>query len=183
MDYTDGCVVWLTGLSGSGKSSTAKVLESRIKSLGLKVEYLDGDDLRKTISPDIGFSREDRELHCRRVTYISSLLARNGIIAIVALVSPYKSIRNYARDNIQNFVEVWVKCSLDMCIKRDPKKLYKSAAEGKISNMTGVQDPYEPPANPEVIIDTELSNPNDCAEKIMNFITMKSNRINQLPSI
>jgi adenylylsulfate kinase len=183
LDHTEGCVIWLTGLSGSGKSSTSKVLESRIKSLGLKVECLDGDDLRRTISPDVGFSRADRELHCRRVTYISSLLSRNGIITIVALVSPYESIRKYARDNIRNFVEVWVKCSLDTCIKRDPKKLYKNATEGKISNMTGIQDPYEPPTSPEVVVDTEISNPKECAEKILSFITIKSNRIKELNNI
>lgn len=174
MDDAQGCVIWLTGLPGSGKSTTAKILESRLRCLGLKVECLDGDDLRKTISPDVGFSRQDRELHCRRVTYISSLLARNGIVAIVALVSPYRTIREYARDNIQNFVEVWVKCSLDTCTRRDPKKLYKNANEGKISNMTGVQDSYEPPINPEVIIDTEISNPDQCAEEILNFIAINS---------
>lgn len=170
LDWTQGCVIWLTGLSGSGKSTTARILQLRIRALGFKVEYLDGDDLRKTISPDSGFSRRDRELHCSRVTFISNLLARNGIVVIVALVSPYRTIRNHARNNIQNFVEVWVKCSLETCIKRDPKKLYKSANEGKISNMTGIQDPYEPPPSPEVTIDTETSNPDQCAEKIINFI-------------
>jgi adenylylsulfate kinase len=177
LDETQGCVIWLTGLSGSGKSTIAKILESRFRSLGLKVECLDGDELRKAISPDVGFSRQDRELHCRRVTYISGLLAKNGIISIAALVSPYKSIRKYARENIQNFVEVWVKCSLDTCIKRDPKKLYKNASEGKISNMTGLQDPYEPPTNAEVVIDTETSNPDQCAEKIMNFVGINCNYI------
>ena len=175
MDDNYGAVIWLTGLSGSGKSTIAKVLETRLKSLGLEVEYLDGDELRRSISPDTGFSRHDRELHCRRVTHISDLLAKHGIIVIVALVSPYKSIRDYARINIRSFVEVWVKCSIEICMKRDPKKLYQNAIEGKISNMTGIQDPYETPANPEIVLDTETLSPDGCADRILGSQALVSN--------
>jgi adenylylsulfate kinase len=166
-----GCVIWLTGLPGSGKTTTARTLEGELRHKGLRVEVLDGDEMRRTISSELGFTKQDRETHARRVTYISQLLCRNGIIAIVALISPYRSFREYARNYIgQNFVEVWVNCSMQTCIRRDPKGLYKKAQEGKILNVTGLQDPYEPPINPEVVLDTEKESPQDCAEKIATYL-------------
>jgi adenylylsulfate kinase len=121
----------------------------------LKAEVLDGDELRRAISSELGFSKQDRETHARRVTYISQLLCRNGIITIVALISPFRSFREYARNLIgENFVEVWVNCPLETCLRRDPNGLYKKAQEGKILNLTGIQDPYEPPINPEVVLNT-----------------------------
>jgi len=135
------------------------------------VETLDGDELRRELSPELGFSRSDREAHVRRVAYISLLLARNGVISIVALISPFQSSREYARNLIGRFIEVWVSCSLETCRKRDPKGLYKKAEEGRITNFTGIHDSYEPPTNPEVIIDTEHENPNLCGRKIMAALT------------
>lgn len=167
----EGCVVWLTGLSGSGKTTTANILERELKKRQTRVEILDGDELRKIISSELGFSKEDREIHARRVAYIAHLLARNGIIATVALISPYESFRLRARDLIgKNFVEVWVKCSIETCNRRDPKGLYKKARDGKMDNLTGVQQPYEEPSKPEVIIDTEKNNPETCAQKIIDFL-------------
>jgi adenylylsulfate kinase len=160
-------VIWLSGLPGSGKTTTAMVLENELRSRGLKVETLDGDEVRRNLSPELGFSRLDREVHAKRVSYVSSLLSRNGVITIVALISPYRSIRDSARNVIGRFVEVWVKCSVETCSKRDPKGLYKQALQGKVSNFTGIQDPYEPPINPEIIIDTEQESPDDCAKKII----------------
>jgi adenylylsulfate kinase len=165
-----GLVIWLTGLSGSGKTTTGKLLEQYFREKGFNVEFLDGDELRRVISSELGFSKEDRETHARRVTYLSQLLARNGVLTIVALISPYRAFREYARNLIDNFVEVWVQCSLETCIKRDPKGLYRNASQGNIKNMTGIQSPYEAPFNPEVIIDTEKETPEECAGKIIAYI-------------
>jgi adenylylsulfate kinase len=162
-----GFVIWLTGLPGSGKTTMATFLENDLRNRGLKVETLDGDEVRKNLSPDLGFSKIDRELHARRVTYVSLLLSRNGVISIVALISPFHSRRDYARHRIGRCGEGWVRCPVETCRKRDPKGLYKQAQEGKVSNLTGMQDPYEPPINPEVIIDTEHERPDACGRKII----------------
>ncbi|MGI0042756.1 MAG: adenylyl-sulfate kinase [Nitrososphaeraceae archaeon] len=169
----EGLVIWLTGLSGSGKTTTGKVLEKHFRENGSKVEFLDGDELRRTISSELGFSKEDRETHARRVAYLGQLLSRNGVITIVALISPYRAFREYARNLTGNFVEVWVQCSLETCIKRDPKGLYRNAAQGSITNMTGMQAPYEPPVSPEVTINTEKETPQECAEKIITYVNKK----------
>ena len=162
-----GFVIWLTGLPGSGKTTMATFLENELRNRGFKVETLDGDEVRRNLSPDLGFSKIDREVHAKRVSYVSLLLSRNGVITIVALISPFQSIRDYARNLIGRFVEVWVNCSVETCRKRDPKGLYKQAQEGKVSHFTGMQDPYEPPLSPEIIIDTEHESPDACAKKIM----------------
>lgn len=170
-------VLWLTGLPGSGKTTTGKLLQRELQHKALKAELLDGDELRKIISSELGFSKQDREMHAKRVTYIGRLLARNGVIPIIALISPYRSIRESARKAIgKDFVEVYVQCSLDICQKRDPKGLYKDAARGAIKNMTGPQDPYEPPSNPEIIIDTEHSLPGECVKKIMEYYQQHFNQ-------
>lgn len=162
-----GFVIWLTGLPASGKTTIAKILLLKLKEAGLKVELFDGDEVRRQLSPDLGFSKEDRELHAKRVAYLSKMLARNGIIAIVSLISPYRSFRAFAREEIGNFVEVYVKCPIETCMERDPKGLYKKALRGEIKDLTGVQDPYEEPVNPEVVVDTELQDPEHGAEKIL----------------
>jgi adenylylsulfate kinase len=165
------CVIWLTGLPGSGKTTTARFLQKEFDNKRLKVEVLDGDELRRTISSELGFSKQDRETHTKRVAYIAHLLARNGIITIVALISPYRSFREYARNLVKNsFVEVWINCSLETCNRRDPKGLYKKARDGKIGDLTGVQDPYEEPLNPEVVINTEEEDPRHCARKIIGYL-------------
>lgn len=160
-------VIWLTGLPSSGKTTIAKILQEKLKQLGQKVELFDGDEVRRQLSPDLGFTKQDRELHAKRVAYLSKLLARNGIIAIVSLISPYRSFRAFARQEIGNFVEVYVKCSLKTCMQRDPKGLYKKALRGEIQDLTGIQDPYEEPINPEVVVNTELQSPEESAEKIL----------------
>ena len=164
--WTKGFVIWLTGLPGSGKTTLANSLHQEFIGKGLKSEILDGDEIRMNISPEIGFSREDRELHARRVAYIAKLLSRNGIATVVALISPFRSSRYYARSIIPKFVEVWVNCSLENCKNRDPKGLYNKAARGEVLNFTGIQDPYESPVNPEIIIDTN----NELADKNKNTI-------------
>lgn len=166
-----GFVVWLTGLPGSGKTTIARILAEGLLKKGLSVEILDGDQVRRQLSPELGFSKEDREVHAKRVAYVSHLLSRNGITTIVALISPFRSFREYARNLIGDFVEVWVKCSLETCIKRDSKGLYKKAIEGTITNFTGVQDPYEPPTNAEVIVDTERESAEESADRIINCLS------------
>lgn len=163
-----GFVVWLTGLPGSGKTTIAQALEKELLKMGWEVEVLDGDKIRKTLSPEAGFTREDRTRHILRVAYVSEMLMRHGVAVIVALVSPYADVRAKAREIIgEKFLEVYVKCSLKTCIKRDPKGLYKKALSGEITNMTGIQDPYEEPLNPDVVINTEIETPEKCIEKII----------------
>ena len=162
-----GCVVWLTGLSGSGKTTLARELQRVLREYGCQVEVLDGDELRESLSPDLGFSKEDREQHNRRVIYFSKLLSRNGVIVIVPLISPYRHIRDSAREQMDNYMEIWVKCSLTACISRDPKGLYKKALAGEITDMTGLQDPYEEPLCPELILETEKNSIDQCISMIM----------------
>src|SRR5919107_919605 len=175
---TPSPVIWLTGIPGSGKTTIAKTLHPKLKELGFKVELLDGDIVRKELSPELGFTKQDREMHARRVVYLSKLLSRNGIISIVCLISPYREFRRYARSetNINNnFYEVYVKCSLETCIKRDPKGLYKKALSGEIKDLTGLQDPYEEPENPEIIVDTERQILEECVNVILNSTLQTSN--------
>jgi len=148
-------VVWLTGLPGSGKTTIARELEPELKKRGWCVEVLDGDEIRQNLSKGLGFSREDRETHLKRVTYVAKLLSRNGVAVIAAFISPYRNIREYARRETTNFLEVYVKCSVEGCARRDPKGLYKKASAGEIKNLTGPQDLYEEPTKPDLVIDTE----------------------------
>lgn len=159
-----GVVVWLTGLPGSGKTTIAKKVAEALRERGYRVEVLDGDEVRRWLSPEAGFTREDRERHLRRVAHVARLLARNGVVVLCSFVSPYRKIRREVREIVEEdapFVEVFVKCSLEECIRRDPKGLYKRALRGEIEHMTGLDDPYEPPKDPDLVLDTE----NDPVEK------------------
>ncbi len=161
-----GFVLWMTGLPGSGKSTLAGLVKRWLEEeYGRYVEVLDGDEVRKGLSSDLGLSREDREEHARRVSYLAKVLARNGVVSIVALISPYISSRQKAKELIgaADFVEVFVKASLEKCEQRDPKGLYAKARRGGISNMTGIQDPYEEPLSPDIIVDTEIGSPEESA--------------------
>ena len=151
----EGFFVWLTGLPASGKTTISKELEPKLRQTGLPVEVLDGDEIRQNLSKGLGFSREDRETHLRRVVYVAKLLSRNRVGVIAAFISPYRNIRDYARKETTNFVEVYVKCSVETCAQRDPKGLYKKASTGQIKDLTGPQDSYEEPLNPDIIVDTE----------------------------
>jgi adenylylsulfate kinase len=136
---------------------------------GRYVELLDGDEVRKGLSIDLGLSREDREEHARRVSYLAKVLSRNGVISIVALISPYRASRQRAKELIgdQDFVEVYVKASLATCEKRDPKGLYAKARRGEITNMTGIQDPYEAPLSPQILVDTDKATPEESVEALI----------------
>src|SRR5713101_6640291 len=152
---TSGCTIWLTGLSGAGKSTIAQLLEKRLKEYGMKVEVLDGDIVRTHLSKGLGFSREDRDTNIKRIAFVCSLLTRNGVISISAAISPYREVREWARREIGNFIEVYVDCPIEVCRQRDVKGLYKLADEGKIKNFTGVDDPYEKPEHAELVVETD----------------------------
>ena len=178
-------VIWLTGLPGSGKTTIAKALSPKLKGSGFKVELLDGDIVRKELSPELGFTKQDRELHSRRVVYVCKLLSRNGIATIVCLISPYREFRRYARREINvddNFYEVYVKCSLGTCMRRDPKGLYKKALAGEIKDLSGLQDPYEEPENPEVIVNTEEQTSEECVNVILKRVLQRYDNTVKTPS-
>ena len=168
--------VWLTGIPGSGKTTMSNLLKEYLQKKSIPVIILDGDEIRKTVSKDLGFSPQDRKEHNRRVIEITKLLVKNNFTVIIPLISPYKETRDLARKEIPNFVEVYVKASLDTCIKRDPKGLYKKAQKGEITNLTGLQSPYEEPQNPEVILDTEKNSPQQC----LDIITSKLQQLGYL---
>ena len=168
MSGEKGFTVWFTGLPCSGKSTLARMLEKELRKRGKKVEVLDGDEVRKRLSRGLGFSKEDRDENIRRISYVCKLLSRNGVVAIAAAISPYRATRQEAREEIENFVEVYVKCPVEVCAQRDVKGLYKKAFAGEIKNFTGVDDPYEPPENPEVVVETDKETPEESLQKILS---------------
>lgn len=163
-----GCTIWFTGLSGAGKSTITNALVPMLIEHGCKVEVLDGDVVRTHLSKGLGFSKEDRDTNIRRIGFVCHLLTRNGVFAIAAAISPYKNIRDENRALIKNFVEVFVNASVDTCMQRDVKGLYKKAIAGEIKEFTGISDPYEPPDNPEVVCYTERETPAESALKIVH---------------
>jgi adenylyl-sulfate kinase len=167
-----GCCLWFTGLSASGKTTLARLLEKALVERGLKVEVLDGDIVRSNLSKGLGFSREDRETNLRRIAFVSKLLVRNGVVVIVATISPYRNIRDEIRTSMPNFVEVYVNCPLEVCIQRDPKGLYEKALAGEIPRFTGVNDAFDPPFNPEVEIRTDTETPEEGAVRILRALEM-----------
>jgi adenylyl-sulfate kinase len=150
-----GFTLWFTGLSGAGKSTLAGLVSEELRNLGYRVEVLDGDEVRTNLSKGLGFSKEDRDTNIRRIGYVCKLLARNGVVAIAAAISPYREIRDEVRRQHERFFEVYVQCPLETLVERDVKGLYKKALAGEIKGFTGVSDPYEPPYNPELVITTD----------------------------
>lgn len=171
MKTVPGKVVWLTGLPCSGKSTLADELEKYFQLQEKPFQKLDGDLLRTTISKDLGFSAADRHAQSERVAYIANMLALHGVNVIVALVSPSRSMRARAKEICSTMVEVYVQCSLDECIRRDVKGMYKKAMKDEIKNFTGVQDLYEPPLHPDLIVDTEQNTLAKCMAKLVGFLT------------
>ena len=161
-----GFTVWFTGLSGSGKTTAARLLEQRLIALGCKVEVLDGDIVRTHLSKGLGFSKEDRDENIRRIGFVCELLSRNGVIAIAAVISPYRAARADVRSRIPNFVEVHMDCPLEVLIERDAKGLYRKAIAGEISHFTGISDPYEPPSSPELAIHSDRESPSLSVDRL-----------------
>ncbi len=163
-----GFTIWFTGLSGAGKSTIAALVEQDLRRRGLKVEVLDGDVVRTHLSKGLGFSKEDRDTNIRRIGWVCEVLSRNGVCAIAAAISPYRAIRDEIRAKIPYFVEVYVAAPIDVLAERDVKGLYKKALAGEIKSFTGVDDPYEPPLNPEVTCYSDgRETPEQSAAKVM----------------
>jgi adenylyl-sulfate kinase len=165
---TTGFTIWFTGLSGSGKSTIAHLLEDELRNRGHKVEVLDGDVVRTHLSKGLGFSKEDRDTNILRIGWVCEVLSRNDVVAIGAAISPYREIRDQIRANIGRFVEVYVTAPLQTLADRDVKGLYKKAMAGEIKGFTGVDDPYEEPENPEVVCHSDGSEtPEESAAKVL----------------
>lgn len=162
-----GFTLWFTGLSGAGKSTLSQIVARELLARGKKVEVLDGDQVREYLSKGLGFSKEERDINVRRIGYVAKLLSRHGVAVISAAISPYRSVRDEVRAQHENFVEVYVKASLDTCIERDVKGLYKKALAGEIPRFTGVSDPYEEPLNPELVVETHRESPEASAVRII----------------
>jgi adenylyl-sulfate kinase len=166
-----GLCFWLTGLSGSGKSTVGRLAAGRLRDLGYSVEVLDGDDVRQNLSAGLGFSREDRTENARRLAWVSDLLSRNGVVTFVAAVSPYRAARDEARARMGGrFVEVYVRASVEECERRDVKGLYERARAGEIKAFTGVSDPYEEPLDPELTLETESESCEESAAKLVEYV-------------
>jgi len=170
-----GVVIWLTGLSGSGKSTIAVELQAQLFENNAQVFILDGDNIRHGLNKDLGFSPEDREENIRRIGEVAKLFTDAGMIAITSFISPYRKDRDANRELLPEgeFIEVYVKAPLDVCEKRDPKGLYKKARAGVIPEFTGISAPYEEPEDPEIIIDTDKLSVEESANKIIDYLRKK----------
>jgi len=168
LNLEHGCTVWFTGLSGAGKSTVSEIIEAELCRRQLRVEVLDGDVIRTHLSKGLGFSKADRDTNIRRIGWVCEVLTRNGVVAIAAAISPYREIRDEVRGKVGRFVEVYMECPVPVLAERDVKGLYKKALAGEIKNFTGVDDPYEPPLNPEVICHTDgRETPQQSAVKVI----------------
>jgi len=165
-----GCCVWFTGLSGAGKSTIADIVVAELRARGRKVELLDGDEVREHLSKGLGFSKADRDTNIRRIGWVASVLARNGVVAVTAAISPYRAVRDEVRSWTENFVEVHVATTLDECEARDVKGLYARARAGEIPEFTGVSDPYEPPLAPEIRVETSGRAPDESAAEVVAWL-------------
>lgn len=169
-----GTVIWLTGLSGAGKTTLASALKYELTAAGHRVETLDGDEVRENLSRGLGFSKEDRDTNVRRIGFVARLLARNGVIVLASAISPYRQSRDDVRQSIESdgadFVEVFVQAPLDVLVERDVKGLYKKALAGEIKNFTGISDPYEAPIAPDVLVDSSIETVEESAARILDHL-------------
>jgi adenylylsulfate kinase len=166
-----GFTLWFTGLSGAGKTTITNHLVKELRKREIPIEVLDGDIVRENLSKGLGFSKEDRDTNIRRIAFVANLLSRNGVPVITAAISPYREIRNEAREIMDGrFVEAYVKASVEVCEERDVKGLYAKARSGEIKEFTGVSDPYEPPEDPELVLETERQSPEESAQQIIAYL-------------
>ena len=165
--------LWFTGMSGAGKSTLSALVANELRNRGLKVELLDGDEVRANLNQDLSFSKADRDMNIRRIGYVCHLLTRNDVWCISAAISPYRDMRDHNRKLIGNFIEIYVECSLNKLAERDVKGLYKKAMAGEIKNFTGVSDPYEPPLHPEIQVNSEKETVDESIGKIVSYLESK----------
>ena len=172
MGRPETVVLWLTGLSGAGKTTLARMVADEFRRRSQPVEVLDGEVIRKSLSKGLGFSREDRDTNIRRIGFVSNLLSRNGVNVIVAAISPYQSVRDEVRavHESARFIEIFVDCPIEVLIQRDTQGLYRRALSGEISNLTGISDPYEPPPRPEIVVRTDQEGPEESARRIIGWL-------------
>ncbi|PSB34005.1 adenylyl-sulfate kinase [Chlorogloea sp. CCALA 695] len=172
-----GVTLWFTGLSGAGKTTISQAVEKELRLLNYKVESLDGDVVRQNLTKGLGFSREDRDENIRRIGFVANLLTRNQLIVLVSAISPYREILTEVRDRIGNFIEVYVNAPLEVCEARDVKGLYKKARSGIIKNFTGIDDPYEPPINPEVECKTDSETLEQSVAKVLAQLAVLESKL------
>ncbi len=170
MTENPGFVLWFTGLSGAGKTTLAVALERELRERGVRVERLDGDTVRESLTADLGFSKEDRDKNIQRVTFVAKLLSRNNVGVLASFISPYAETRDYVRSQVTNFIEIFVDAPLEVCADRDVKGLYAKAFAGEIENFTGVSDPYEPPQNPDIHIRTDQQTVEESLQSILTWL-------------
>ncbi len=171
MAAEQGFCLWFTGLSGSGKTTITTHLVRELRRRGSKLEVLDGDIVRENLSKGLGFSKEDRDTNIRRIAFVADLLSRNGVPVITAAISPYREIRDEARTKMgDRFIEIYTKAPLEVCEERDVKGLYAKARAGEIKEFTGISDPYEPPKNAELVIETDKQSPEESAQQILDYL-------------
>jgi adenylylsulfate kinase len=175
MTHDTGFVLWLTGLSGAGKSTVAAKLAPTLAEHGHRVELLDGDEVRQNLCQGLGFSRADRDTNIARIGYVAGKLAKHGVVVLVAAISPYRQARDQVRAQVEVFVEVHVAAPLATCAERDPKGLYAKALSGEIRNFTGVSDPYEPPLHPEITLHTETQSVDESVHQVLAWL--EANRL------
>ena len=165
-----GYCLWFTGLSGAGKSTIANLVVAELVARGHRVELLDGDEVREHLSKGLGFSKEDRDTNIRRIGWVAKVLARNGVVAVTAAISPYRELRDEMRTWIDNFIEIYVATPFEVCEDRDVKGLYAKARTGEIAQFTGLNDPYEPPLNPEIRVETDGHTPQESAAEVVDWL-------------
>jgi len=168
MEEQKGFTAWFTGLPCCGKTTVADRVADILRMKGYKVERLDGDIVRKDLTSDLGFTKEDRDQNIKRVTFVAKLLTRNGVAVLATFVSPYRERREKTREEIGSFIEIYTKCPVKVCMERDVKGMYKKALNGKIKDFTGVDNPYEEPLEPELVLNTDTETIEESVEKVLN---------------
>jgi len=168
---SNGFTLWFTGLPCSGKSAVADRVAAALKERGQRVERLDGDIVRQDLTRDLGFSKKDRDENIRRVTFVAKLLSRNGVAVLTSFISPYREMRDRARGETTNFVEVYAKCPVEVCMQRDVKGMYQKAIRGDIKEFTGVSDPYEEPLRAEIVLETDKEALDESVNRVMVWLS------------